>query len=76
MEQNLSTYRIFFEVAKQGNISKAAEALYISQPAISNHRKTGRQSEYKALQTKLQRSQLNRGGRSTLPPCGRSDSFY
>lgn len=35
MEQNLSTYRIFFEVAKQGNISKAAEALYISQPAIS-----------------------------------------
>jgi len=35
MEQNLSTYRIFFEVAKQGNISKAAESLYISQPAIS-----------------------------------------
>ena len=35
MEQNLSTYRIFFEVAKHGNISKAAESLYISQPAIS-----------------------------------------
>ena len=35
MEQNLSTYRIFFEVAKQGNSSKAAESLYISQPAIS-----------------------------------------
>ena len=35
MDQNLSTYRIFFEVAKQGNISKAAESLYISQPAIS-----------------------------------------
>lgn len=35
MEQNLSTYRIFFEVAKQENISKAAESLYISQPAIS-----------------------------------------
>ena len=35
MEQNLSNYRIFFEVAKQGNISKAAESLYISQPAIS-----------------------------------------
>ena len=35
MKQNLSTYRIFFEVAKQGNISKAAESLYISQPAIS-----------------------------------------
>ena len=35
MEQNLSTYRILFELAKQGNISKAAESLYISQPAIS-----------------------------------------
>ena len=35
MEQNLSTYRIFYEVAKSGNISKAAEQLYISQPAIS-----------------------------------------
>ena len=35
MEQNLSNYRIFFEVAKQGNISKAAESLYIYQPAIS-----------------------------------------
>ena len=35
MEQNLSQYRIFFEVAKAGNISKAAKILYISQPAIS-----------------------------------------
>lgn len=35
MEQNLSTYRIFYEVAKSGNIPKAAEQLYISQPAIS-----------------------------------------
>ena len=35
MEQNLSQYRIFYAVAKAGNISRAAKELYISQPAIS-----------------------------------------
>lgn len=35
MEHNLSQYKIFYEVAKAGNISKAAKELYISQPAIS-----------------------------------------
>lgn len=35
MEQNLNHYKIFFEVAKTGNISKAAAKLYISQPAVS-----------------------------------------
>lgn len=35
MEQNLSQYRIFYEVARCGNISRAAKELYISQPAIS-----------------------------------------
>ena len=35
MEQNLSQYKIFYEVANTGNISKAAKELYISQPAIS-----------------------------------------
>ena len=35
MEQNLSSYRIFYVVAEKGNISKAAKELYISQPAIS-----------------------------------------
>ena len=35
MEQNLSQYKIFYEVTKAGNISKAAKELYISQPAIS-----------------------------------------
>ena len=35
MEQNLSQYRIFYEVAKTGNISRAAKELFISQPAIS-----------------------------------------
>ena len=35
MDQNLSSYRIFYTVANTGNISKAAKELYISQPAIS-----------------------------------------
>lgn len=35
MDQNLAQYKIFYEVAKAGNISKAAKELYISQPAIS-----------------------------------------
>ena len=35
MNQNLSSYRIFYTVANTGNISKAEKELYISQPAIS-----------------------------------------
>ena len=35
MNQNLSSYRIFYTVANTGNISKAAKERYISQPAIS-----------------------------------------
>ena len=35
MNQNLSSYRIFYTVTNTGNISKAAKELYISQPAIS-----------------------------------------
>lgn len=35
MNQNLSSYRIFYTAANTGNISKAAKELYISQPAIS-----------------------------------------
>lgn len=35
MEHNLSLYKIFYTVAKTGNISHAAKELYISQPAIS-----------------------------------------
>ena len=35
MEQGLSQYYIFYAVARHGNISRAAEELFISQPAIS-----------------------------------------
>lgn len=35
MDANLNQYKIFYTVAKDGNISHAAKSLYISQPAIS-----------------------------------------
>lgn len=35
MNQNLNYYRVFYTAAKYKNISKAADALFISQPAIS-----------------------------------------
>ena len=35
MNQNLSLYRIFYTTARTGNISRAAEELFISQPAVS-----------------------------------------
>ena len=36
MNQNLSSYWIFYTVANAGNISKAAKELYISQPALQH----------------------------------------
>ena len=44
MNQNLSLYRIFYATAMAGNISKAAEELFISQPAISQSIKKLEQS--------------------------------
>ena len=35
MDTNLNNYKIFYEVAKCKNITKASNNLYISQPAIS-----------------------------------------
>ncbi len=37
MDANLDSYYIFYMVAKSGSISKAAENLYISQPAVTWH---------------------------------------
>jgi len=33
--EDLNKYKIFYEVAKEGNITKASEKLFISQPAVS-----------------------------------------
>lgn len=35
MSENLNNYKVFYTVATLGNFSKAADALYVSQPAIS-----------------------------------------
>lgn len=37
MNNNLDSYYIFYMVAKSGSISKAAESLYLSQPAVTWH---------------------------------------
>ncbi len=34
---DLELYRIFYEVAKAGNITQASNALNISQPAVTKH---------------------------------------
>ena len=53
MNQNLSSYWIFYTVANAGNISKAAKELYISQPAISKsiniEERTGMQAFFQKL---------------------------
>ena len=49
MNQNLSLYRIFYATALAGNISKAANELFISQPAISQSIKKLEQSLDTAL---------------------------
>ncbi|MDF2926558.1 MAG: LysR family transcriptional regulator [Paenibacillaceae bacterium] len=36
MEFNLEWYRVFYQTAKTGSLSKAAERLYITQPAVSH----------------------------------------
>lgn len=58
MDQNLAQYKIFYEVAKAGNISKAAKELYISQPAISK--------AISKLEDSLQVSLFTRSSRGVL----------
>lgn len=55
MDQNLSLYKIFYTTAKAGNISKAAQELYISQPAISKSIKKLEESMETALFTRSSR---------------------
>ena len=40
MNINFELYRVFYAVAKAGNITKASEELLISQPAVSKSIKT------------------------------------
>lgn len=40
MNINFELYRIFYEVANEGNITKASQKLLISQPAVTKHIKT------------------------------------
>ena len=56
MLQSLSSYRIFYTVAKTQNISKAAKELYISQPAISK--------QIRQLEAELGCSLFTRSGRT------------
>jgi len=63
MNQNLSLYRIFYTAALTGNISKAAEELFISQPAISKSIKRLEQSMGTTLFTRSSRGvQLTEDG--------------
>ena len=61
MNQNLSSYWIFYTVANAGNISKAAKELYISQPAIRQVNSKSSRTDWNAsFFQKLQRCRLDR----------------
>lgn len=63
MNQNLSLYRIFYMVALTGNISHAADELFISQPAVSKSIRKLEQSMNTALFTRSSRGvQLTEDG--------------
>ena len=63
MNQNLSLYRIFYTTALTGNISKAADELFISQPAISKSIKKLEESMNTTLFTRSSRGvQLTEDG--------------
>ena len=63
MNQNLSLYRIFYTVALTGNISHAANELFISQPAVSKSIRKLEQSMNTALFTRSSRGvQLTEDG--------------
>lgn len=55
MNQNLSSYYVFYMVVKKGNISAASKELFISQPAVSK--------SVTKLENNLNTKLLNRGSR-------------
>lgn len=70
MNQNLSLYRIFYTVALTGNISHAADELFISQPAVSKSIRKLEQSMNTALFTRSSRGvQLTRRRGTAFLPC-------
>lgn len=67
---NLNNYVIFHTVAKAGNISKAANQLYISQPAISKSiSKLEAELGTAPLFQKLKGRGTDRGGPGTIRIC-------
>lgn len=70
MNQNLSLYRIFYTVALTGNISHAADELFISQPAVSKSiPKAGAVYEHGSLYPVLPGRPADRRRGTAFLPC-------
>lgn len=59
MQNTLSLYQAFYETAREGSISRAAEKLYISQPAVSR--------DIKRLEETLKVTLFRRTSKGVLP---------
>lgn len=58
---NLELYKIFTEVAKQKNITKASQILHISQPAVTRHIKNLENELNIILFNRTKRNGINTG---------------
>ena len=63
---NLELYKIFIEVAKQKNITKASQNLHISQPAVTRHIKNLENELNIILFNRTKRNGANRSGEKTI----------
>lgn len=70
MEQHLTQYRIFYAVARAGNISRAAKELFISQPAISKSISKLEESLGMALLSAIPAVSPDRRGTGLISACG------